>query len=84
MVFLCFIGDALYTDQSMGMKVFEAMDFGTEENPLVNPQRVILRCYSDQESCYRDVSKTSTSAILYTDHKFVSLTLTLSLFHNNW
>eukprot|EP00814_Leptocylindrus_danicus_P015920 CAMPEP_0116043830 /NCGR_PEP_ID=MMETSP0321-20121206/26644_1 /TAXON_ID=163516 /ORGANISM="Leptocylindrus danicus var. danicus, Strain B650" /LENGTH=645 /DNA_ID=CAMNT_0003524823 /DNA_START=138 /DNA_END=2072 /DNA_ORIENTATION=+ len=49
-------GDALYTDQSLGIKVFEAMDFGTGENPLVNPQRVILRCYSDQESCFRDTA----------------------------
>lgn len=49
-----FLGSsALRSDSSLGLKVFEALDFGTEESPIRDGRRMLLYCYGTETS-YRD------------------------------
>lgn len=48
-------GEALFVDTSLGLKIFDAADFGSKEDPLPESRRVILRCYGDEHRCYDDV-----------------------------
>jgi len=48
-------GEALFVDTSLGLKIFDAADFGSKEDPLPESRRVILRCYRDEHRCYDDV-----------------------------
>ena len=51
-----FLGSAaLHTDVSLGLKVFEALDFGTDEDELEDGRRVLLRCYSREKSYLQEV-----------------------------
>jgi hypothetical protein len=51
-----FVGSsALYTDQSIGLKEFDALDFGGEISDAEDGRRVILKCYSVEESFQREV-----------------------------
>lgn len=53
-----FLGSAaLETDVALGLKVFEALDFGTEDEYFEDGRRVLLRCYSREKSYLEEVSK---------------------------
>ena len=55
-----FIGSAaLETDVALGLKVFEALDFGTEDDSFEDGRRVLLRCYSREKSYLDEVSAPS-------------------------
>jgi hypothetical protein len=54
-----FLGTAaLHTDISLGLKVFEALDFGTEDYGFEDGRRVLLRCYSREKSYLQEVRTT--------------------------
>ena len=64
-----FLGNAaIYTDDTLGLKVFEALDFGAEEEPFKEGRRVMLQCY-EREDKYRQ----ETSPVLehHLDFEFV-------------
>jgi hypothetical protein len=51
-----FLGNsAAYTDEALGLKVFEALDFGTDSEGDGESRRVILQCYTSEDS-YRQES----------------------------
>jgi hypothetical protein len=51
-----FLGTAaLHTDISLGLKIFEALDFGTEGDDFEDGRRVLLRCYSREKSYLQEV-----------------------------
>jgi hypothetical protein len=51
-----FVGSsALYTDPSIGLKEFDALDFGGAISDAEEGRRVILKCYSLEESFEREV-----------------------------
>ena len=51
-----FVGSsALYTDSSIGLKEFDALDFGGATSNANEGRRVILKCYSLEESFQREV-----------------------------
>jgi Protein kinase domain len=39
----------IYSDQSLGIKMFDALDFGTDLQPFDEGRPIILKCYSDEE-----------------------------------
>lgn len=52
-----FLGSAaLETDISLGLKVFEALDFGTEDEYFEDGRRVLLHCYSREKAYLQEVS----------------------------
>ena len=54
-----FVGNgAVYSDPSIGLKEFEALDFGGESASRNDEEgrRVLLKCYSEQESFLKHVS----------------------------
>ena len=59
-----FLGNsAAYTDEALGLKVFEALDFGTDTDGEDDSRRVMLQCY-ESENFYRQESS------LLLDHNF--------------
>lgn len=51
-----FLGTAaLHSDVSLGLKVFEALDFGTDDDDFEDGRRVLLRCYSREKSYLQEV-----------------------------
>lgn len=51
-----FVGSsALYTDVSAGVKVFDALDFGTPSNSTNEPRRVLLKCFAREEQYMKEV-----------------------------
>jgi hypothetical protein len=55
-----FIGNTpLYSDPDVGLKVFDALDFGGENNSDNEGNRVILKCYSMQKPFLKLVSNRS-------------------------
>ena len=47
----------MFTDKTLGLKIYDAMDFGPRSDPFESPHRVLLRCYGDEHTCYDDVSE---------------------------
>lgn len=48
-------GSALYSDSSLGLVVFDALDFGADHDSKESGQRMLLRCYDNEESCLQEV-----------------------------
>ena len=52
-----FLGNsAVFADEALGLKVFEALDFGTNNEPRVEGRRVMLHCYGREDSYRKDTS----------------------------
>lgn len=51
--------DPIYTDACCGVKAFNALDFGTQEDPAPDNKRVVLKCFSREDSFVHEVSKIS-------------------------
>ena len=52
-----FVGQsALLADPSRGIKIFEAIDFGSSQQPFDRPKKVILKCFSDEATFVDEVS----------------------------
>lgn len=71
-----FVGnEALYSDPKIGLKEFEALDFGDSSSSQEEGRRVLLKCYSEQEPFLTQVS---FIYLLSTDHQaFLTLTFFL-------
>lgn len=53
-----FLGSAaLETDVALGLKVFEALDFGTGDEYFEDGRRVLLRCYSRENAYLQEVCR---------------------------
>lgn len=51
-----FLGSsALQSDSSLGLKVFEALDFGMDEDEFEEGRKVMLRCYSREQYYLEEV-----------------------------
>eukprot|EP00957_Ditylum_brightwellii_P091004 6929076-Ditylum_brightwellii.AAC.1 len=52
-----FVGSvAIQSDSSTGLKVFEALDFGTDDEPYEDGRRVLLRCYGREEPYLKEAN----------------------------
>jgi len=48
--------EPIYQDDSEGIKVYEVLDFGVDDNPLENGKPVQLTCYSKEVSYRKDIA----------------------------
>ena len=48
--------DPLFVDAKIGLTIFDAMDFGSNRMSHQTPNRVLLRCYGDEDIFLDDVS----------------------------
>ena len=46
---------AISSDPSLGLKVFDALDFGTEDKPIQGGRKVKLRCFSKEAPYLEEV-----------------------------
>jgi hypothetical protein len=52
-----FVGsNPIYSDEEIGLKVFDALDYGTPDDPDEDGRRVILKCFANGESFAEEVS----------------------------
>jgi len=53
-----FLGSSpVHSDAPEGLKVFEALDFGTYENPIQDGRAVLLKCFSKEEPYLNEISE---------------------------
>jgi hypothetical protein len=47
------------SDESRGLRVFEALDFGTRSDPIPEGRRVLLKCFTREEVYLQEVRSTA-------------------------
>jgi hypothetical protein len=48
---------AVYSDERAGMKAFNALDFGTHIDPAPDGRKVVLKCFTKEDTFRREVSR---------------------------
>ena len=52
-----FLGSSpVHSDASEGLKVFDALDFGTTDAPIQDGRPVLLKCYSNESSYFNEIA----------------------------
>jgi hypothetical protein len=55
-----FLGNSnVQSDESRGLRVFEALDYGTRQDPLPKGRRVLLKCFTREEVYLQEVRSTA-------------------------
>lgn len=54
----------VYSDASVGVKEYNALDFGTHIDPAPDGRRVVLKCFTREDSFRHEVSEASRNSIV--------------------